>query len=146
AGRITPGVEVFITDMEGKPLPTGEIGEIRIRCRGVIQGYYDNPESTAKEFENDAWKSGDLGYLDEGGFLYIVDRLKDMIISGGFNVYAVEVEAALATHPAVLMSAVVGVPHPDWGEAVHAEVMLRPGVSVTEKELMGHVKSQLGGY
>ena len=146
AGRITPGVEVFITDMEGKPLPTGEIGEIRIRCRGVIQGYYDNPESTAKEFENDAWKSGDLGYLDEGGFLYIVDRLKDMIISGGFNVYAVEVEAALAKHPAVLMSAVVGVPHPDWGEAVHAEVMLRPGVSVTEKELMGHVKSQLGGY
>ncbi|MFP5476810.1 MAG: class I adenylate-forming enzyme family protein [Gammaproteobacteria bacterium] len=146
AGRVTPGVEVFITDAEGSVLPTGQTGEIRIRCRALIQGYYGNPEGTAKEFEDDAWKSGDLGYLDEDGFLYIVDRLKDMIISGGFNVYAVEVEAALATHPAVLMSAVVGVPHPDWGEAVHAEVMLRPGASVAEKELIDYVRNRLGGY
>ena len=146
AGRVTPGVEVFITDAQGNALPTGQTGEIRIRCRAVIQGYFDNPDGTAAEFQDSAWKSGDLGYIDDGGFLYIVDRLKDMIISGGFNVYAVEVEAALATHPAVLMSAVVGVPHADWGEAVHAEVMLRQGAGVSADELIEHVKSRLGSY
>ncbi|UCF26450.1 MAG: AMP-binding protein [Ralstonia sp.] len=146
AGRATPGVEVFITDEHGKPLPAGQCGEIRIRSRAVIKGYYNNPESTTAEFVDGAWKSGDLGYIDSDGFLYIVDRLKDMIISGGFNVYAVEVEAALASHPAVLMSAVVGVPHADWGEAVHAEVMLRLGMSVEAAELIAHVKAKLGGH
>jgi fatty-acyl-CoA synthase len=107
AGRVTPGVEVFITDDAGKELPAGQTGEIRVRCRSVIQGYYGNPEGTAAEFQDGAWRSGDLGYIDADGFLYIVDRLKDMIISGGFNVYAIEVESALASHPAVLMCAVV---------------------------------------
>ncbi len=92
------------------------------------------------------WKSGDLGYIDDGGYLFIVDRKKDMIIGGGFNVYAVEVEAALASHPAVLMSAVVGVPHTDWGEAVHAEVVLRSGAAATAAELIAHVRSKIGGY
>ncbi|MBV8501900.1 MAG: AMP-binding protein [Paucibacter sp.] len=146
AGRVTPGVEVFVTDAQGNELPLGQIGEIRIRCRAVIQGYYANPESTAAEFVDGAWRSGDMGYIDDEGFLFIVDRMKDMIISGGFNVYAVEVEAALAAHPAVLMSAVVGVPHVDWGEAVHAEVVLRPGASATTDELIVHVKSRLGSY
>jgi fatty-acyl-CoA synthase len=146
AGRITPGVEVTITDENGKTLPIGETGEIRIRCKALIKGYYDNPEATASEFEDGAWKSGDLGYIDEDGYLFIVDRKKDMIISGGFNVYAVEVEAALATHPAVMMSAVVGIPHAEWGEAVHAEVMLRKGESVTAEELIALTKARLGGY
>ncbi|MDE1947031.1 MAG: AMP-binding protein [Burkholderiales bacterium] len=146
AGRVTPGVEVFVTDGAGRQLPPGRTGEIRIRCRSLIQGYYANPESTAAEFEDGAWKSGDLGYLDDDGFLYIVDRLKDMIISGGFNVYAVEVEAALAAHPAVLMSAVVGVPHADWGEAVHAEVVLRQGASAGPEELAALVKARLGSH
>lgn len=146
AGRVAPGVEVFITDAEGRELQPGEIGEIRIRCRAVIQGYFENPESTAAEFIDDAWRSGDLGYIDEDGYLFIVDRLKDMIISGGFNVYAIEVEAALASHPAVMMSAVVGVPHEEWGEAVHSEVMLRQGMSATEEELIAHVKSKLGRF
>ena len=86
------------------------------------------------------WKSGDLGYLDEDGYLFIVDRKKDMIITGGFNVYAIEVEAALSEHPAVLMSAVVGVPHPEWGEAVHAEVILRADMTASAEELIDHAK------
>lgn len=146
AGRVTPGVEVFITDAEGKELPPGETGEIRIRSRAMIQGYFGNPEGTAAEFVDDAWRSGDLGYIDPDGYLFIVDRLKDMIISGGFNVYAIEVEAALASHPAVLMSAIVGVPHEEWGEAVHAEVVLRQGMGTTAEELIAHVKSKLGSF
>lgn len=146
AGRPTPGVEVYVTDERGKPLPMGQFGEIRIRSRAVIKGYYNNPETTAAEFADGAWKSGDLGYIDEDGYLHIVDRLKDMIISGGFNVYAIEVEAALASHPAVMMCAVVGVPHPEWGEAVHAEVLLRPGASVEAAELIAHAKEKLGSY
>lgn len=146
AGRIVSGVEVFVTAEDGSELPAGEIGEIRIRSRAVIKGYYQNAADTASEFVDGAWKSGDLGYIDEDGFLYIVDRRKDMIITGGFNVYAVEVEAALSSHPAVLQSAVVGVPHPDWGEAVHAEVVLRPDAEVSEMELIAHVKAKLGSH
>jgi fatty-acyl-CoA synthase len=146
AGRILPGIEVFVCDPEGNEVALGTVGEIRIRCRGVIAGYYANPQGTAAEFADGAWKSGDLGYIDGDGFLYIVDRLKDMIISGGFNVYAVEVEAALSSHPAVLQSAVVGVPHADWGEAVHAEVVLRAGASVTEQELIAHTRTGLGAH
>jgi len=146
AGRVTPGVEVFITDADGRELPPGQTGEIRIRSRSMIQGYFGNPEGTAAEFIDGAWRSGDMGYIDEDGFLFIVDRLKDMIISGGFNVYAIEVEAALASHPAVLMSAVIGIPHADWGEAVHGEVVLRQGASVSAEELITHVKSKLGSY
>jgi acyl-CoA synthetase (AMP-forming)/AMP-acid ligase II len=146
AGRITPGVEVFIAGPGGEELPTGEVGEVRVRCRALIKRYWDNPEGTAAEFVDGFWKSGDLGYVDERGFLYLVDRIKDMIISGGFNVYAVEVEAALASHPGVLMSAVIGKPHQEWGETVHAEVMLRPGAEVTEQDLIAHAKHRIGAY
>jgi fatty-acyl-CoA synthase len=146
AGRITPGVELIIADDGGSPLPVGTTGEIWIRSRATIGGYYLNPEDTAAEFTDGFWKSGDLGYVDEGGYLFIVDRKKDMIITGGFNVYAVEVEAALSEHPAVLMSAVVGVPHPDWGEAVHAEVILRQDMTIPADELIDHVKARLGSY
>ncbi len=146
AGRVTPGVELVIADENGMLLPVGKTGEIRMRARGTISGYYNNPEGTAAEFVNGFWLSGDLGYLDEDGYLFIVDRKKDMIITGGFNVYAVEVEAALSDHPCVLMSAVVGIPHPDWGEAVHAEVILCEGATVTERALADHVKAKLGSY
>lgn len=146
AGQVMPGVEVFVADAEGRSLPSGEIGEIRIRCRATIKGYYGNPELSASDFDADAWKSGDLGYLDDDGFLYIVDRLKDMVITGGFNVYAIEVEGALASHPAVFMAAVVGVPHPEWGESIHAEVILRPGLAAGDRELIDHVKSLLATY
>ncbi|MFO1268001.1 MAG: AMP-binding protein, partial [Rubrivivax sp.] len=113
---------------------------------GTITGYLGNPEGTAAEFEDGFWKSGDLGYLDERGFLYLVDRKKDMIITGGFNVYAVEVEAALNSHRAVAIAAVVGVPHAEWGEAVHAEVVLKGGATASAEELIEHVKGRIGRF
>lgn len=146
AGRVTPGVELMIADDGGNELPAGTTGEIWIRARGVISGYHSNPEGTASEFANGFWKSGDLGYLDERGYLYIVDRKKDMIISGGFNVYAIEVEAALNSHPAVANSAVVGIPHEEWGEAVHAEVVLRADAVASIEELIAHVKDRIARY
>ncbi|RJG08364.1 AMP-binding protein [Massilia cavernae] len=144
AGRIQPGVEVMIVDDEGKEVSSGT-GEIWVRCRGVISGYHNNPEGTAAEFENGFWKSGDLGYLDKDGFVYLVDRKKDMVITGGFNVYAIEVETALSSHPAVSMAAVVGIPHDEWGEALHAEVKLKAGEEVSAEALILHVKGMLGG-
>jgi acyl-CoA synthetase (AMP-forming)/AMP-acid ligase II len=111
-----------------------------------VPGYFGNPEQTASEFQDGFWKSGDIGRIDERGFFHIVDRKKDMIISGGFNIYANEVESALNSHPAVLMSAVVGVPHEEWGESVHAEVMLKEGAEVEEAALIQHVRNELGGY
>jgi fatty-acyl-CoA synthase len=146
AGRSGPGLEVIVAGEDGRELPIGDIGELWLRSRGTISGYYRNPEATASEFHNGFWKSGDLGYMDDRGYLYIVDRKKDMIISGGFNVYAIEVESAINSHPQVTMSAVVGVPHAEWGEAVHAEVVVKEGATVTPEELIAHVKSRIGSY
>lgn len=146
AGRPLPGVEVRIMDEDGNPVERDGIGEIWLRSRGVVPGYFGNPEQTAAEFQDGFWKSGDVGRIDERGFFHIVDRKKDMIISGGFNIYANEVEGALNSHEAVLMSAVVGVPHEEWGESVHAEVMLKEGALTDENALMEHVRAQLGGY
>jgi fatty-acyl-CoA synthase len=146
AGQSVSGTEVRICDDRGRPLPAGEPGEVWMRSRATVAGYYHNPEATAAEFEDGFWKSGDIGYLDADGFLFIVDRKKDMVVTGGFNVYAIEVEAAITTHAAVMMSAVIGIPHPEWGEAVHAEVIVRDGCSVTEEELILHVRSRLGGH
>jgi fatty-acyl-CoA synthase len=146
AGRIRPGVEIAIVNEMGKQVGIGETGEIWVRGRGVISGYFNNPEKTAEEFEGGYWKSGDLVRMDESGYIYVVDRKKDMIISGGFNVYAAEVEAAIETHHAVAMCAVVGVPHDEWGEVVHAEVVLRVGSSLEVEDLIEHVKSRLTRY
>jgi fatty-acyl-CoA synthase len=144
AGRVAAGMEIMIADDNGHSLPPGQTGEIWLRSQGTVKGYYANPEGTASEFANGFWKSGDLGYLDEDGYLFIVDRKKDMIITGGFNVYAIEVEAALSEHPAVLMSAVVGVPHAEWGEAVHAEVILGENKMALSEDLIAHVKAKIG--
>ena len=146
AGRISPEVELIVVDDEGHELPAGKTGEIWIRGRAIVSGYHRNPEVTAQEFCDGFWKSGDLGYRDDEGFLYIVDRKKDMIITGGFNVYAIEVENAINSHAEVVMSAVVGVPHSEWGEAVHAEVILHAQASVSAEELMEHVKARIGKY
>lgn len=146
AGRVAPGIELLVVDDDGNPVPHGTTGEVWLRSRATISGYYGNPEGCASEFADGFWKSGDLGYLDENEYLYIVDRKKDMIITGGFNVYAIEVESALNAHPAVAVSAVVGVPHDEWGEAVHAEVVLRGGAEVTAEALIDHVKSVLGRF
>ena len=146
AGRPVPGVEVEIMDDDGTAVARGETGEIWLRSRAIVLGYFGSPEQTAAEFQDGFWKSGDMGRIDEHGFFHIVDRKKDMIISGGFNIYANEVEAALNSHAAVLMSAVVGIPHEEWGEAVHAEVMLKDRASVSPEELIEYVRTQLGGY
>jgi acyl-CoA synthetase (AMP-forming)/AMP-acid ligase II len=133
-------------DNDGRPVAVGEIGEIWLRSRSTVRGYFENPEQTAEEFVDGFWKSGDMARMDENGYVYLVDRKKDMIISGGFNVYAIEVEAAIDAHESVLMSAVVAVPHEEWSEAVHAEVVLREGASLTEEELIGYLKQKLGAY
>ena len=146
AGRAGPGIEVQIMSDDGEPVTRGETGEIWLRSRAICLGYFGSPEQTASEFQDGFWKSGDLGRMDEQGFVFIVDRKKDMIISGGFNIYANEVEAAINSHEAVLMSAVVGVPHEEWGEAIHAEVMLKEGEAVNPEALRVHVRDQLGGY
>ena len=145
-GKVTPGVEMKIADEEGNEVAAGEVGEIWHRSPAVIPGYYNNPEATEAEIVDGWWKSGDMGTMDEKGYVYIVDRKKDMIITGGFNVYAIEVENALCSHPAVSMAAVVGIPHPDWGEAVHAEVVLRQGAIPDTSDMIDHVKAEIGRY
>jgi len=146
AGRITTCAEVRIVDDNGADVADGERGEIWIRSRATIRGYWGNPEATAQEFHDGFWKSGDIGYRDADGYLFLVDRKKDMIITCGFNVYAIEVENALNSHPAVVMSAVVGIPHDKWGEAVHAEVILKTGAKASAADLIDYVKSRLGSY
>lgn len=145
-GRPLPTGELKVADETGCELPRGEIGELWHRHRGVIQGYLDDPDASAAEFADGWWKSGDLATIDDQGYCYIVDRKKDMIITGGFNVYATEVENALASHPNVLMCAVVAAPHEEWGEAVVAEVVLRRAGETSAPELIDHVKGEIGAY
>ncbi|CAB3778449.1 Long-chain-fatty-acid--CoA ligase [Paraburkholderia caffeinitolerans] len=146
AGRVACNVELLVVDSDGVPVPVGDIGEIWIRGGATIGGYFGNPEASEAEFAHGFWKSGDLGHLDEHGYLYIVDRKKDMIITGGFNVYAIEVEAVLNAHPDVAMSAVVGVPHEEWGEAVHAEVVLADGATLDAAALIEYAKAHIGRF
>jgi acyl-CoA synthetase (AMP-forming)/AMP-acid ligase II len=146
-GRPVPGIEVKISDDKGNEMPIGENGEIYIRGFHITKGYYKDPNQTKENFtENCFWKSGDIGYMDQDGFLYLVDRKKDMIISGGFNVYAKEVEDCLNSHPAVRMSAVVGIPDEYWGEAVYAEVVLKEKESICEEELIDYCKQHIAKY
>lgn len=147
AGRPVTGVELLIMDDHEKEVPDGEVGEVWVRASSVTQAYYRDPEQTAAEFSpNGFWKSGDMGYIDEKGYLFIVDRKKDMIISGGFNVYAAEVENAINSNPAVEQSVVIGIPHEEWGESVHAEVVLKEGMQISAKELIDYCKKTLGKY
>jgi len=128
-GRPTPWVHIALLDPEGRPVARGEPGEICVRGPLVMKGYKDMPEQTAEAFAGDWLHTGDVGRMDEEGFLYIVDRTKDMIVTGGFNVFPREVEDVLATHEAVGQVAVIGVPDEQWGEAVKAVVVLRPGIA-----------------
>ena len=126
-GRPTPWVHMALLDTNNKPVPAGEPGEICVRAPLVMKGYKDMPEQTAEVFAGGWMHTGDIGRLDEDGFLYIVDRTKDMIVTGGFNVYPREVEDTLATHEAVAQVVVVGVPDERWGESVKAVVVLKDG-------------------
>ena len=143
-GRATSAVRLAILDDHGRILPAHQVGEIVVRGWLVCGGYYKMPEATA-EIRGYGWHhTGDVGYLDEEGYVYIVDRKKDMIISGGFNVYCAEVEAAVMALPEVDECAVVGVPHETWGEAVKAFVVLQPGKLLGEQELIAYCKQKLG--
>ncbi len=145
AGRPTPLTTVAIMDEAGRTLPPGERGEIVARGPLVMAGYYKNPDATAEASRHGWHHTGDVGYLDADGYLYIVDRLKDMIITGGFNVYSTEVEQAVLAHPAVLDCAVVGLPDDKWGERVTAIIQPHAGRDVTAEEIRAWVKQRLGG-
>ena len=128
AGKALPGVELAILDADGNRLQPGEVGEIATRSGSNMAGYWNLPEATAKTIDSDGWlRTGDAGYMDEDGYVYIHDRVKDMIISGGENIYPAEVESAIFGHPDVADVAVIGVPDEKWGEAVKAIVVLKPG-------------------
>ncbi|MBB5916179.1 acyl-CoA synthetase (AMP-forming)/AMP-acid ligase II [Nocardia transvalensis] len=144
AGRPTPLTTVAIMGEQGRLLPRGERGEIVVRGPLVMDGYHENPDATAEVGAFGWHHTGDIGYLDDEGFLFVVDRAKDMIITGGFNVYSAEVEQALLAHPAVKDAAVVGLPHPKWGEQVTAAIELRTGHTTTPEALLTFVKHQLG--
>ncbi len=146
AGREAVGAEIRIVDREGRDVGCAEIGEVLVRSRSVISGYWNMPEETAASIREGWFHTGDLGYLDEDRYLFIVDRLKDMVISGGLNIYTKEVESALYSHPAVLEAAVFGLPNDTWGEVVTAGVVLRPGMTATADELIGHCGAVMASY
>lgn len=143
-GRSLPGNQVRLLDADQREVPVGEIGELCVRGPLVMSGYLNRPEETAKAFAGDWLHTGDMARRDADGYLYLVDRAKDMIITGGFNVYSSEVENCLAQHPAVALSAVIGVPHEKWGEAVMAVVVKKDGARVEVDDLIAFVTERKG--
>lgn len=146
AGQPMFTVEVRIVDEHDNEVPLGEVGEITARGPNIMAGYWNKPDETAHALRGGWMHTGDVGYMDEDGFLYIVDRVKDMIVSGGENVYSAEVESVIYQHPAVAMCAVIGVPHEKWGEAVHAIVVVKEGHTLTAEDMIAHCRAQIAGY
>ncbi|RJR28831.1 MAG: long-chain-fatty-acid--CoA ligase [Desulfobacteraceae bacterium] len=145
-GQPCIGVHVRILDKDNNDVETGEIGEITVRSKSIMLGYWKKPEETAKTIVDGWLHTGDMGYYDEKGFLYIADRKKDMIITGGENVYPRQVEEVLYRHPAVLEAAVIGVPDDKWVERVHAVITLRPGKEAEARQIIEFCKERLAGY
>jgi acyl-CoA synthetase (AMP-forming)/AMP-acid ligase II len=152
AGRANLTTQVRIVDSHGDEVPCGTVGEVAASSPGVMLGYWNKPEQTAAVVRNGWMHTGDGGLMDKDGYVFIVDRVKDMIVSGGENVYSAEVENALAQHPAVAICAVIGIPSEQWGEAVHAIVVLKPnatdGIGDNElgAELIEHCRQLIAGY
>lgn len=146
AGRACLCTEVKIVDGDGKEVPRGTVGEVAVRGPNVMSGYWNKPELTAAAIRDGWMHTGDGAYMDDDGFIYVVDRMKDMIVSGGENVYSAEVENALMQMPAIATCAVIAVPDPKWGEAVHAVVVLKPGQQATDKEVIAHCHSLIANY
>jgi long-chain acyl-CoA synthetase len=145
-GREVIGVRVRVVNTRGEEVKPGEVGEIIAKGPNIMVGYWNNPQATA-EAVRDGWLyTGDLATVDEEGYIYIVDRKKDMIITGGENVFSTEVENVVYTHPAVLEAAVVGVPDATWGEAIKAIVVLKPGASATEEEIIAYCRSRIAHF
>ena len=146
AGRAAPHAEVEIRDEVGNVVPNGTVGEICVRGGHVMLGYWNKPEETAAVLKDGWMHTGDGGYIDDDGFVFVVDRIKDMIITGGENVYSAEVEGAISKFPGVQATAVIGLPSDQWGETVHACVVLAPGATVTAEDLMVHCKGLIANY
>jgi len=146
AGRPVWCVDLRIVDDDSRPMPLGEVGEIICQSPLATHGYYKNPEATNASFRDDWVYTGDLGYFDEEGFLFVAGRKKDMVKSGGISIYPLEIESVIYAHPDVLEAAVIGVPDPKWGEAVKALVVLKPGAELTSEALISFCKEQLSTY
>ncbi|WP_121063405.1 long-chain-fatty-acid--CoA ligase [Chachezhania antarctica] len=146
AGRATKIVEVQIRGQDDTELPRGEVGEIAVKGPITMLGYWNKPDVTAATIKDGWVYTGDAGYMDDEGFVFLMDRVKDMIVSGGENVYSAEVENALAQHPAVATCAVIGIPSEQWGEEVHAIVILKPDATATEDELKAHCHTLIAGF
>jgi len=145
-GKPYVNVEIRLVDELGRDVPQGEVGEIQARGPNIMAGYYKNPEETARSLKIDWLCTGDLGKFDKDYFLYIVGRKKDMIISGGENIYPTEIEEILYTHPKILEAAVIGLPDPTWGERIHATVALKEGERLTEQEVMDYCKKHIASF
>ncbi|HEX2812813.1 MAG TPA: fatty acid--CoA ligase [Sphingopyxis sp.] len=147
AGKALPGVEIKILGADGREVPTGDVGEVVTRSSNNMLGYWNLPDATAKTMTGDGWiHTGDAGYLDEDGYLFIHDRMKDMIISGGENVYPAEVESAIFGHPAVQEVAVIGIPDQKWGETVKAVVVAKPGMSIEEADIIAWARDRIAAF
>ena len=147
AGKPVAGVEIEIRDLEGKALPVGEIGEITTRSSANMLGYWKLPDATLSTMSTDGWvRTGDIGYLDADGYVYMYDRAKDMIITGGENVYPAEVESGIYGHPDVLEVAVIGIPDDKWGEAVKAVCVPKPGCTIDPDSIIGWARERLAGF
>jgi acyl-CoA synthetase (AMP-forming)/AMP-acid ligase II len=146
AGQAFPEVDARTVRPDGTDCGSGEIGEVWLRSATMMQGYWRNPEATKAAIGDGWFRTGDVGYFDDEQYLFIADRKKDMICSGGENIYSREVEEALAAHPAVAEVAVIGVPDAKWGEAVKAFVALKPGARADEAELIEHCRSLIASY
>ncbi|WP_245898150.1 long-chain-fatty-acid--CoA ligase [Phreatobacter cathodiphilus] len=145
-GRVVVGCDLRVVDPDDNDVPVGAIGEIIVAGPLVMKGYWNQPEMTAEALRGGYMHTGDAGYLDADGYVYVSDRIKDMIVTGGENVYSIEVENAVLTHPAIRECAVIGVPHPVWGEAVHAVVTFKAGQSATAEEIIAHCKTRIAGF
>ena len=145
-GRTCPGIELLVVDESGKEVEACKPGELVVRGANVMRGYWNNPNETEVAFRNGMFRTGDIGYQDAEGYFYILDRLKDMIVTGGENVYSGEVEAVIYTHPAVRETAVFGIPDEKWGELVMACVVLKPGTALNTEELIAYCRQSLANY
>jgi len=145
-GRPCPGIDLQVTDESGGQVESGKPGELVARGANIMRGYWNNPEETALAFREGSFRTGDIGYQDSEGHYYIVDRAKDMIVTGGENVYSGEVEAVIYSHPAILEAAVFGIPDPKWGELVTACVVLKPGIVLTVDELVAYCRLNLATF